>query len=340
MGFLVGVSAALDDIQANRREIAREERAAKRRREERAEQRAFQREETLMRLFAQREAELRSQPKFEKDIRFLQSRLMGNDGKLVVGGSDIMTAVKNDPSSAPVLRSMITKHESSNNINLTAEGIVNFSTLHFTEAPEQIDSYQSMQEILSSVDYSDPMSVMEAYAAAQTPRTTKGTTVFGFQQPVTGFGEDQRQVLSAFTDFGRGYLLDKRESLRGTGRENEEEFERLEEAIDTSTQTRLSAEALNNYGVEMLGEYAKGINKNDPAFSYLGSIPQFRGIYQGYLAGIPEEIIIDGQVIPNVKKSYDTFLKEYYEDPDGMAKSFNDIYGPYGSLFADIFKGN
>ena len=215
MGMWGGIDRATDTIIARKDEKDREERAAERRRKEKAEDRAYAREQVILQMLAQRDATIRYQPKFENEILTLQTLLTNREtGKLAEGGQAIMNGVLNSPSSSTSILENITKRQNKNNVEMSSSEIVDFVNVLFTQEPQLIEDYKTNAEILSGINFTDTASYLEGMTAASiTSPTTKGYTAFSFSPSMGQFSEAEQRMNKQFNNAVIQSMISRKEAL-------------------------------------------------------------------------------------------------------------------------------
>ena len=122
---------------------------------------------------------------YSTDVANVVNRLrikQGDDiGKLVEGSEIIIKALRNDPSSAKVLKSMIEKGDKSVNYPLSPSQIVEFfPLLEMTRGgtPSGYMSNEAIEKVINSGELEDFDTFLKVLKGAATPASTSGTSVF------------------------------------------------------------------------------------------------------------------------------------------------------------------
>jgi len=118
---------------------------------------------------------------YSTDVATVVNRLRNDEGKLVGGSEIIINALRNDPSSSKVLKSMIDKGDKAMNYALSPSQIVEFfPVLQMTSGgtPSGYMSNEAIQKIINSGGLEDFDTFLQVVKGASTPASTSGTSVF------------------------------------------------------------------------------------------------------------------------------------------------------------------
>ena len=122
---------------------------------------------------------------YSTDVATVVNRLrikQGKDAGKLVGGSEIIiNALRNDPSSSKVLKSMIEKGDKAMNYQLTPSQIVEFFPVLETTGggtPSGYMSNEAIQKVINSGGLEDFDTFLKVLRGASTPASTSGTSVF------------------------------------------------------------------------------------------------------------------------------------------------------------------